>query len=350
MTEGAGAAAADQSGDRIRIDPLSHASTDDLVELARLSLGQGRIPRTAEFWDWKHRRNPFGESLGRVASAPTGLAAMRAFMRWNWTTGNRTVAAVRAVDTATHPDFRRRGLFRRLTERALQDCADAGIEFVFNTPNDKSLPGYLKMGWRRVGRLNLRVRPYRPLRGLRRALATWRTGSSPAAREWRPTSAARDVLEGPGACRAVPATPARDSRFSTVKSLDYLQWRYAEAPGLAYGALRSDTVEGCLLIYQVRCRAGLVELTVCELLSGAKPEQLSEAARLVRRAAEEHDVDYAVALAAAATPESRALRRAGFVPAPRVGPVLTVRPIGSSPPGLHRLAAWRPSVGDLELF
>ena len=37
------------------------------------------------------------------------LVALRAFMRWTWRSGGRDVTAVRAVDTATHPDWRGQG-------------------------------------------------------------------------------------------------------------------------------------------------------------------------------------------------------------------------------------------------
>jgi GNAT superfamily N-acetyltransferase len=69
-----------------------------------------------------------------------------------------TINAVRAVDTATHPDWQGRGIFSRLTLGALDDLRDDGVDCVFNTPNDKSRPGYLKMGWQQVGKVPVSVR------------------------------------------------------------------------------------------------------------------------------------------------------------------------------------------------
>ncbi len=66
---------------------------------------------------------------------------------------------MRAVDTATDPDFQGAGIFRRLTLHALDALPALGVEFVFNTPNDKSLPGYLKIGWKVIGRAPVRVMP-----------------------------------------------------------------------------------------------------------------------------------------------------------------------------------------------
>ena len=41
---------------------------------------------------------------------------------------------------------------------ALDDLRDAGVDRVLNTPNDKSRPGYLRMGWQQVGKVPVSVR------------------------------------------------------------------------------------------------------------------------------------------------------------------------------------------------
>ena len=83
----------------------------------------------------------------------------------------RSVEAVRAVDTATHPDYQGRGIFTRLTLRRSTSCAPTASTFVFNTPNDQSRPGYLKMGWHEVGRAPRSVRPRSLSRRVRLARA-----------------------------------------------------------------------------------------------------------------------------------------------------------------------------------
>ncbi len=85
-------------------------------------------------------------------------------MRWELkTTKGATLRCVRAVDTATHPDFHRRGIFRRLTEQAIEEALSDGVDLVFNTPNERSGAGYLSMGWVEVGKIDAMVRPTRRL-------------------------------------------------------------------------------------------------------------------------------------------------------------------------------------------
>ena len=50
---------------------------------------------------------------------------------------------------------------------ALKDLGEAGVNFIYNTPNQQSLPGYLKMGWHVVGRLPVSVRMRSPVSALR---------------------------------------------------------------------------------------------------------------------------------------------------------------------------------------
>ena len=125
----------------------------------------GPQAETAEFFRWKHLENPFGRSYMLLAEAEGdgGLPLVHAMAIRR---GRRTVTAVRAVDTATHPDHQGRGIFRLLTTTAIE-ALRAEADLIFNTPNDKSLPGYLKMGWRRVADVPIRVRVRRPVRFVR---------------------------------------------------------------------------------------------------------------------------------------------------------------------------------------
>jgi GNAT superfamily N-acetyltransferase len=129
--------------------------------LSLLQAAVGWVPdeQYARFFEWKHAENPFGASPAWVALDGDRLVGFRTFLRWGFTWGERSVKGVRAVDTATHPDYQGRGVFSRLTRMALEELMSEGVDFVFNTPNEKSRPGYLKMGWHVVGRLPVLARP-----------------------------------------------------------------------------------------------------------------------------------------------------------------------------------------------
>ena len=144
--------------DDLTIRVATAADREAIVGLCRASLGWAEGDPNEAFFAWKHDQNAFGASPAWVAVAPDGsLAGVRVFLRWQFDTPSEgTISAVRAVDTATHPDWQGKGIFTRLTLGALDELRDDGLDVVFNTPNDQSRPGYLKMGWSEVGQQDLR--------------------------------------------------------------------------------------------------------------------------------------------------------------------------------------------------
>ena len=97
---------------------------------------------------------------------------------------------------------------------ASRSCAREGVDFVFNTPNDQSRPGYLKMGWQLVGKLTPWVQP--SSLGSLPAIARSR---EPAGHWGEPTvvgATAAEVFADEGATEQLLATlPPDDSRLRT---------------------------------------------------------------------------------------------------------------------------------------
>ena len=138
----------------------------------------------------------------------TRIVGLRAFMRWEFVRGGEVLHAVRAVDTATHPDYQGKGLFTAMTMHGLDVIKDDGIDFVFNTPNDKSRPGYLKMGWQEVGKLPVAIRVAGPRGAVR--MARSRVASSHWPLDVALGEPVADVVVGAGRRRRIGAGPFHD--------------------------------------------------------------------------------------------------------------------------------------------
>jgi GNAT superfamily N-acetyltransferase len=328
------------------------ADVGQMIELVRVAIGRGSVPRTEAFWRWKHERNPFGPSPAMVAEVDGRIVSLRIFLRWRWLYGNQAFAAVRPVDTATHPDWRRRGLFERLTRELLQVMKAEGVAFVFNTPNATSGRGYEKLGWRIVGRPTIWVRPVRPVRllaGLARREE--RRGIQESAPPFAPASTA--VLASPDLGEFVRRAWRSTSHFVTDAEAAYLVWRYRDCPGLAYGATGAfDGTAGALLIFRRAARQGFRELRICDLLVSDDRASRGKARELLRDLRRDHDVDLVSARAVPGTPHAGILLRSGFIPVQRIGSPFAVRPLAETAclPPIDRLSAWGTSIGDLEVF
>lgn len=336
------------------------ATADDtpaILQLVSLSLGEGSIPRSSDYWRWKHFDNPFGTSPCLVAESDGTLVGLRAFMRWGWHSGRSVVPAVRAVDTATHPDWQGKGIFSKLTLTLVDRMSAEGVGFVFNTPNEKSRPGYLKMGWTSLGKTQLWVRVCRPVR-VARALARQSTTPKASAPESAPHDGSSfpsvaALLEQPGLDDLLASLVDDDARLVTRPTREYLSWRYAQVPGFTYHAawhLEKDAAVA--MIFRITRRRSLDELRICELMIGPGSRARAAASRLLRATVRDAKVDYVAAMAAPGTREQAALLGATFLPTPRIGPIFTVRSLASgvSPVDATSAANWRLSIGALELF
>jgi GNAT superfamily N-acetyltransferase len=330
----------------IAIRPFRRNDDAGVVALLSAALGSGPAgKRPIELFRWKHFENPFGASFMLLAEAQDRIVGLRAFLRWRFTTKDREVTAVRAVDTATHPDYQGQGIFSKLTLAAL-DQLRGDVDLIFNTPNDKSLPGYLKMGWRPVDSVPVRVQVRRPVRFARRARSLRRhiqasPGRPPSNTAPLASEALHDAERLAGLLGRLETFPGR---LSTPRTVDYLRWRYGAAPLLDYRAVGDGDA---LAIFRVRPRGSLWEATVAELLFRAG--ERSDARRLLRQVGRSAGVDHITLSFPAGFDADRALRLSAFR-APG-GITLVTNPLAPDlAPDPTRLSSWALTLGDLEVF
>jgi GNAT superfamily N-acetyltransferase len=333
------------------VRPYEQEDEPRVLELLTMALGSGPVGnRPPEFFRWKHVQNPFGPSFLMVAVADGRIIGLRAFMRWRLRSGERTLNAVRAVDTATHPEYQRRGVFSLLTRSALEALTEE-VDLVFNTPNERSIGGYLKMGWVRAGAVPVSIRVRRPIR-FARGLGSVRDSATPVS----PPPAieaerADDVLaDEPRLADLLVEDGHRDDRLKTRRDPTYLRWRYGSASGLDYRAVRhsqGSSLRG-LTIFRVRPRGRLWESTVSEVIVG--PGDHRTARGLLRDVAQAARVDHLACHVPAGSAAAAAVRRSGFLPTPG-GIVFTVNVLRSGlSPSPTDLRSWALSLGDVEVF
>jgi GNAT superfamily N-acetyltransferase len=315
----------DVAAESLTIRPANRDDRPGVIDVAVRALGWRGDQRDRDFFAWKHDDNPFGRSPAWVAVDGGHIVGFRTFLRWELARDGERLRMARAVDTATDPDHQGKGIFRRLTESAVAELTTAGCDAVFNTPNDQSRPGYLKMGWAELGRPTLGVRPRGPLAAVRMIR------SRTAAEKWsEPTAVgepAADALCDSGLESLLTRLPA-PAGWGTARSAAYLRWRYGFAP-LHYRAL---AVHGGFAVFRVRRRGPSREVALCEWLAPG-PDR-----RALRRLLGAGDYVVAGNLGV----------DHGLVPLRRLGPVVTWRPLArNGVPALGELAL---GLGDLELF
>ncbi len=301
----------------------------EIVEVLKASLGEDQLQLSEEVWRYKHINNPFGKSIVLVAIENGQIIGIRAFMRWQWQQGEKQFSALRAVDTATHPEHQGKGIFKKLTLKAVKLAGQNGDHFIFNTPNEKSRPGYLKMGWEQVGKINIGIKPSLGFLKFKKPINDYSISKQISQHEI-------DEL-----CHKWIKNLTEKPRLFTPKTAEMLKWRYEENPLQAYEIIADS---GYYLACYVKNKGRLKELRITECIFDQQTINLKEIKRIIKVLEDKfkpHLISYSPKLLQLSGREGN------------FGPVLTFNSLNlmdSDKRSFSKIENWNYSVGDLELF
>jgi hypothetical protein len=313
-----------------------------IVRLLKKTIGESLVPKSEGYWRWKHLDNPFGRSLVYVATDKDVIVGVRAFMRWKFLKSGETVQAVRAVDTAVDPDYQRMGLFKKLNSLLIEEAMQENLAFIFNTPNEKTRSGNLKMGWQIVGKLPISVTC--PSLGaiLSRAVKNRATNhDNPSDVPLRQFAEHRCFTD------SMRLDIERNDLMKTDFSTPYLKWRYIDVPIETYfGMTWEDQSNFGLIVYRLKSSKFGTELRVTDWFINSPITARALREKMVERLGAK-DVDYVTISSLASSnilPSKLILKNL------KIGPVVTGRELKLDISDLRSFKRWRPSLGDLELF
>lgn len=301
-----------------------------IVEVLKASLGESLVKKSSRRWNFKHIDNPFGESVVLVAVEDGDIIGVRAFMRWQWQRGEKKFSCFRAVDTATHPQHQGKGIFKKLTLEAIDIAQDGGGDFIFNTPNEKSRPGYLKMGWEEVDRLKVTAFPTNPFHWLK-------AGTRDVSIQKKASAQELEVL-----CNNWNEQKKLEQQLFTPKSPEYLGWRYENNPLQSYEVFSAN---GIYLAGYLKKHKYFNELRMAEIIYN-DPAHKKEVKKVIEDWSRKFGAT--VVSASGISGDLTILKLAG-----KFGPVMTVRKLGLSDreyQAVSNLGNYTYSLGDLELF
>ena len=224
---------------------------------------------------WKHLRNPLGPSILTFARHRTSgrVVALRFLWRHRLIVRGTGYLCFQACDTGVAAPHRRRGLFTALTQTALARGRLDGGAIVFNFPNAKSRPGYLKLGFRELPAPSLLGVLFRPLKVLLARFNTPTTGLTP--KRLPPAVLKRSDLTN---------WPAREPPASEWSIADHYSdqrrvWRFQNHPTQRY-VVANHTHHGRAVV-RVNRRGGLLEAHLMEW----EDESLEDSRLVLRRLA-----------------------------------------------------------------
>ena len=270
-----------------------------LFELMESVWGSYMSEREFEWW---YERNPLRRGTITLAQAGGRIVGMLAMSYALMRERGRDRLVAFAIDGATHPDYRGRGIFRALELENEERAADAGAEIAIGFTNPQAGPILVgRVGWRDVRRLRLWARVLRPLALLRR-----RGGGGSLA---RPAGGGRVRAIDRFGAEAAELAARATRRGQLVRDEEYLNWRYAASPReyRCFGTFRGGRLAGFAVLGHKVYR-GISAGYVADLVAPAPDDARALLRRCVREARE---ADAVIALPAA---HGRAYLSAAFVP------------------------------------
>jgi GNAT superfamily N-acetyltransferase len=228
------------STERFEIDVATISDLPEILELA--SRKYGKPYNQSSFWKWRYFENPIARvNLYVVRTETNKLAAMQAVSMYSMRIDNEPHHAHILTAAFTAPEYRRRGLFRSLVEKIVQDLSQHETALLFTFPNKlsaKSFRGFA--GWRESQLLSLFVRPL------------FKQSRSAASSDRSP----RMVLDNTSLGIQVIAQDQflvggdeilthQNAGLSFIdRSREYLKWRYNRTSTIEYDILHAESGNG----------------------------------------------------------------------------------------------------------
>jgi N-acetylglutamate synthase-like GNAT family acetyltransferase len=325
----------------MEIREATEADIPEIIALLKQSLGETLLPKSEQYWRWKHLENPFGVSPTLLCFEDGTLIGIRAFMQWQWKNKRQIYRALRAVDTATHPLHQGKGIFKKLTLSLLEICKAQGYDLIFNTPNEQSKPGYLKMGWIEAGKLPVRLSLQRPAKVFANVFRT------PSDALTTPDSSIEYFLNHHGLDHLLNVCQGQHTHIVTNVTKDYLRWRYLTVPITRYVAVGQENGDelNALIVGRIKLTRWGRELRITDFFT-CNSTNRKLLTRKYEEVKKEWKVDYTTfsgTIMKNLTPFS------GFtIP---IGPIVTLRSLALTElREFVNFDHWSPSLGDLELF
>lgn len=297
-----------------------------IVDLLKLSLGESLTPKTISFWKWKHLENPFGKSPVLLLEENGKIVGVRAFLQWRYLINGENILAGRAVDTAIHPSYQGKGLFTKLTKKLLEQVQQDGFQFIFNSPNNQSLPGYLKMGWESWGKLPLKIQ-LNPFPKKNKGL------SKP---NWRLLDPLIENIEN---------SQGLESEIQTKLEKGFINWRYEHCPIVDYFWISDQSTY--LMIFRLKKSRVGTEFRIVEFYKTPEFSEfgIEQVNQRLKNKITETGANF-ISFSGLQFPNSHL--KLGILPIINQGPLVTLRNLNSKASPLDLPWSW--SLGDLELF
>lgn len=113
-----------------------------------------------KWWRWMYKDNPAGTGKIWLAEHDGRIVGQYAIVPVRVKIGSKVILSSQSLDTMTHPDYRRQGMFETLAKKVYDEARNEGIYLVYGFPNEFSYPGFIKkLNWFCIDTMQVMFKP-----------------------------------------------------------------------------------------------------------------------------------------------------------------------------------------------
>lgn len=183
--------------------------------------------KNVEWFNWKFRENPFGETILACAEENEKIIGCVAYGMQPFWLNDEKLNGVLSFETFVHPEFQGRGVFGNLLRIAEKEVINREVDLMLNFPNSNSLIGFLKYGWKQIDKPEYWIKGKSfltiplSLKDLRKALQTEKSNLND--------------LKAPLSFSQNPV-----KNLTSLITFEYLKWRFFSHPVSEYVVINND--------------------------------------------------------------------------------------------------------------
>lgn len=212
------------------------------------SKSYGDKQKTREWFLWKFRDNPNGETILACASEKNEVVGCVAYALQNFLLDDVPIKGAYSSEFFVNPDFQGKGIFSKLLKLSENEAEKRGAKFLLSFPNKNSLPGLLRKEWKQLDISEYWIKPKSLLR-LPRILKNLRQPFVPKISNLNELDV--QMLDG--------LELSNPNSFESEITKEYLEWRFFKFPNTAYLVVEDDAF---FSIARVGKRGAITEIQV----------------------------------------------------------------------------------------
>jgi len=219
--------------------------------------------RSSKLWEWKIKSSPFGKSMVTVAEYDGNIIGVDHLWPWQLTYRGNVIKAYQPCDLAVHPDFRGKGLFKKMRMHGVEYARNNGFQLIFNFPNENSLPANQSLGWNYLGKIDWWVRVLKPLNLLKGKLKPGKADYADIPEHFKPDC---DLLD------QIANNQERSTPYLRINRIPgFHQHRYAAHPNRSYGMIvEGEGLKQCAAVFTLNRKGKITEMVVVDFVGSKK--------------------------------------------------------------------------------